>query len=139
MAKRYFSWDVRSNHLLIFLIQAHFQNPRAKRFSVKDSSKGCLKSLIFSLKVTPCMFSGQCVSILLALNLTVETPFQLTTKPTAAPKTHYPRLSLARQLQEFFIQFQALSPFRGNSSKSLSTVPYIQILQCPSPIVFHSS
>ena len=62
--------------------------------------------MIFSLKVTPCMFSGRRVSILLALNLMADgakTPFQLSTKPTAAPKTHYPHLSLAHQLQEFFI------------------------------------
>lgn len=58
------------------------------------------------MKVTPCMFSGRRVSILLALNLmadSAKTPFQLSTKPTAALKTHYPHLSLARQLQEFFI------------------------------------
>ena len=62
MAKHYFFWDVHSNHLLIFLIQAHFQNLKTKRFSVNDSAENCLERLIFSLRVTPCTFSARCVS-----------------------------------------------------------------------------
>lgn len=88
-----------------------------QRFSVKDSPKNCLERLIFSLRVTPCMFSAQCVSILRGLSLmahSAKTPFQLSTIPTTVPKTHSPHLPRACQRQDFFIWFPALSPFRGN-------------------------